>query len=189
MMVLRASQRPRESRVTTYQPRCTTTLKSQHIKTQNGCAGKGCWPHPRVRSLSRGGPGGHCRYPEDRVPPRTSFKSRQRLPPPAEGSFEVVTCPHGSGSYSWLGAAPGLPRVPVARPPAPGSEQLRGRNVSPRLGLPLPARGSSGAVMCPHGLGQLRGRHVLLGPRHPPSDTRAAPELPRVTWAQRVASK
>jgi hypothetical protein len=24
-----------------------------------------------------------CRYPEDRVPPRTSFKSRQRLPPPS----------------------------------------------------------------------------------------------------------
>jgi hypothetical protein len=25
---------------------------------------------------------GYCRYPEDQVPPRTNFKSRQWLPPP-----------------------------------------------------------------------------------------------------------
>jgi hypothetical protein len=34
------------------------------------------WIHLWVHSLSRGGPGGHCRYPVDRVPPRTSSKSR-----------------------------------------------------------------------------------------------------------------
>jgi hypothetical protein len=82
MMVQRASQRPCKSLVATYQPCCTTALEFQHIKTQKGYAGKGCWPHPWVHSLSRGGPGGHCRYPEDRVPLRTSFKSRQQLPPP-----------------------------------------------------------------------------------------------------------
>jgi hypothetical protein len=27
-----------------------------------------CWLHLRVRSLSRGGTGGHCRHPADRVP-------------------------------------------------------------------------------------------------------------------------
>jgi hypothetical protein len=34
-----------------------------------------------------------------------------------------------------------------------GSGQLRGRHVSPRLGLPFPARGSSEDAMCPHGSG------------------------------------
>jgi hypothetical protein len=38
--------------------------------------GKGCWPHPRVRSLSRCGPGGHCWYLEDRIHPCTTSKSR-----------------------------------------------------------------------------------------------------------------
>jgi hypothetical protein len=111
MTVLRTSQHPHESWVTMYQLYCTTASESQHIKTQKGYAGKGCWPHPRVRSLSWGGPGGHCRYPEDRVPPRTSIKSRQRLPPPA----------------------PDLrpPCVPAA--PAPDSRQHRGRHVPPRL--------------------------------------------------------
>jgi hypothetical protein len=54
--------------------------------------------------------------------------------------------------------------------------------VSPRLELPLPARGSSGAATCPHssgqhrgrhatcpnGSGQLQSRHVSLGLQHPP---------------------
>jgi hypothetical protein len=60
---------------------------------------------------------GHCRYPEDRVPPRTSFESRQRLQllPPGEGQLRgchvspwlrlsargssgAATYPHDSGS-------------------------------------------------------------------------------------------
>jgi hypothetical protein len=48
-------------------------------KIQKRYAGKKiCWPHLRVRCLSRGGSGGHCQYPADPVPPRTSSKSRQR---------------------------------------------------------------------------------------------------------------
>jgi hypothetical protein len=58
-----------------------------------------------------------CRHPKDRLPPRTIFKSRQRLPPPGLGqlwgrhvsprfishlltwgSSGAATCPHGSGS-------------------------------------------------------------------------------------------
>jgi hypothetical protein len=62
-------------------------------------------------------------------------------------------CPRGSGSRSQLGAAPGLPRVLVARAPAPGSGQLRGHHMSSWLGLPLPAQGSSGAATSPHGSG------------------------------------
>jgi hypothetical protein len=149
VMVPRASQRPCESWVTTYQPHCTTASESQHIKTQKGYAGKECWPHLRVHSLSQGGPGGHCRYPEDRVPPRTSFKPRQRLPPPgsgqlrgrhvspwlglslpARGSSWAATCPRGSDSRFRLGAAPGPPRVLAVRAPPPGSGQLQGHHVS-----------------------------------------------------------
>jgi hypothetical protein len=147
--VPRASQHPRESWVATYQSCCTTASESQHIKTQKGWAGKGCW---------------HCRYPEDRVPPHASIKVRQRLPPLGWG-------------------------------------QLRGRHVSPRLWLPLPARGSSGAATCPCGSGQHRGRHVpprlgaAPGPPHvtwasaPNFWRRAAPELPSVTWALRASCK
>jgi hypothetical protein len=71
---------------------------------------------------------------------------------PAQGSSEAATCPHGLGSHSQLGAAPGLPRVPVARAPAPSSGQIRGRHMSPRLGLPFPARGSSEDVTYPRAL-------------------------------------
>jgi hypothetical protein len=111
--VPRASQRPRESWVATYQSHCTTALESQHIKTQKGYTGTGCWPHPWVRSLSRGGPEGHCRYPEDRVPPRTSSKSRQKT-----RRVRVATCPKALAPASRLGVAPGPPRVPVAPTPA-----------------------------------------------------------------------
>jgi hypothetical protein len=121
--VPRASQRPCESWVATYQPCCTTASESQHINTQKGCTGKGCWPHPRVRSLSRGGPEGHCRYPEDRIPPHISIKSRQRLLPP------------GWGQLRGRHVSPCL-RLPL---PARGST---GATTCPV------ARGSSGAVMC-----------------------------------------
>jgi hypothetical protein len=87
------------------------------MKTQKGCAGKGCWPHRWIRSLSRGGPGGHCRYPEDRVPPCTSFKSRQRLPPLGWGQLRGC---HVSPRL-WL--------------PPPVSGQVRGLHVPPRLRL------------------------------------------------------
>jgi hypothetical protein len=130
MTIPRASQRPHESWVATYQPCCTTASESQRIKTQKGCVGKGCWPDPRIRSLSRGGPGGHCRYPEDRVPPRTSIKSRQWLPPPGSGQLQ--------GRH-----VPLRLRLP---PPSPG--QLWGHPVSPGLQHP------------PSGSGQLRSYHV-----------------------------
>jgi hypothetical protein len=97
---------------------------------------------------------------------------RLGLPLPARGSFGAATCPRGSGSRSRLRAAPGPPRVPTAQAPVPGSGQLwgrphvpaarapapslgqlRGRHVSPRLGLPFLARGSSGDATYPHGSG------------------------------------
>jgi hypothetical protein len=95
---------------------------------------------------------------------------------PAKGSSEAARCPRGSGFRSRLWAAPGPPRAPVARD-------------------------STGAAMCPRGSGQLQGHHVpqrlgaAPGPPHvtwaptPTFWSRAAPELPRVTWALRAASK
>jgi hypothetical protein len=148
--VPRASQRLRESWDAMHQPRCTTASESQHIKTQKGYAGKGCWPHPRVRILSRGGSGSHCRYPKDRVPPRTSFKSRQRL------------------HASQLRVALRLSRVPAAQAPAPISGQLRGRHVSSWLRLPFPARGSSGDATCPRGLGSPSWPGAAPGPPRVP---------------------
>jgi hypothetical protein len=65
---------------------------------------------------------------------------------------------------SRLRAGPRLPRVPVARAPAPSSGQLRGHHVSPRLGLPLPAWGSSGAAECPYGSGSPSRLRASLGP-------------------------
>jgi hypothetical protein len=82
---------------------------------------------PRVHCLSRGGPGGHCRYPADQVPPRTSSKSRQKarhanhtLPRvinlsmnrTARGSSGAATCPAASALAAQPGAAPGPSRVP-----------------------------------------------------------------------------
>jgi hypothetical protein len=68
---------------------------------------------------------------------------------------------------SRLSAAPRLPRVPAAQSPAPSSGQLWGHHVSPWLRLPLPARDSSGDIMCPRSSGS-------------PSRLGAAPEPPRV---------
>jgi hypothetical protein len=83
---------------------------------------------------------------------------------PTEGSSEAVTCPRGSVSRSRLGAAPGMPHVLAARAPAPNSGQLRGRYVSPRLGLPFPARGSSRDATCPRGSGSPSRLRAALGP-------------------------
>jgi hypothetical protein len=121
---------------------------------------------PRVRYLSRGGPGGHCRYPGDQVPPRTSSRSRQKV---RHAKSHALACD-----------------LPRREPHDPG--QLRGRHVSSGLSSRYPARGSSEATTClaatapaarpgaalgpprvlrPQlplpSLGQLRGRHVSCG--------------------------
>jgi hypothetical protein len=65
---------------------------------------------------------------------------------------------------SRLRTASRLPRVPAARAPTPSSGQLRGRHVSPRLGLPFLARGSSGDATCPRGSGSPSRLGAALGP-------------------------
>jgi hypothetical protein len=49
----------------------TTASKPTSTNIIKVAGGKRYWPHLRVRCLSRGGPGGHYRYPADRVPLRT----------------------------------------------------------------------------------------------------------------------
>jgi hypothetical protein len=90
--------------------RAAPSLQNSNIQDTERLHGKGCWPHPRARSLSWGGPGGHCRYPKDRVPPRTSSKSRQK-------PGQLRSCRMS----------------PQLWHPLPVSGQLRGRHVSSRL--------------------------------------------------------
>jgi hypothetical protein len=119
---------------------------------------------PRVRYLSRGGSGGHCQYPENRVPPRTSSGSRQKVRHAnhtplgvvnlsmnrvAQASSGTAACLVASAPAARPGAAPGPPRVLRPQLPLSGPGQLRGRRVSCGLSSRCPARGSSGAAACP----------------------------------------
>jgi hypothetical protein len=100
-------------------PCCTTASKSQCTKLRKD-AQERCWPHPWVCSLSRGGPGGHCRYPENRVPPYTSFESRRRI-----GHARMPLCPVAPAPRG----APEPPRTPWPRLPSLGLGQLWIRHV------------------------------------------------------------
>jgi hypothetical protein len=154
----------------------------QDAKFQKNSMGKEMLAPPRVHYLSRGGPGGHCRYPEDQIPPRTSFRSRQKarhanhtplrvvnlsMNYMAQASFGAATCPADSAPATQPGAAPGPPRVLWTQLPLPSPVQLWGRHVSGGLSSRCPAQGSSGAAMCP----------VASAPAAQPG---AAPGPPRV---------
>jgi hypothetical protein len=91
----------------------------------------------RVCSLSRGGPGGHCRYLADRVPLHTSFKSRQsarrastRHHVPCSTRPCLFTkagsgasmCPVAPDPASLLGRAPVPPCIPRLRALPPYQE-------------------------------------------------------------------
>jgi hypothetical protein len=89
----RTTQHLRESWVATYQLCCTTASESQHIKTQKGYAGKGCWPHPWVHGLSLGGPGATVGTLRTGCP----RGSDSRLP--ARGSSRATTCHLGYNTH------------------------------------------------------------------------------------------
>jgi hypothetical protein len=66
------------------------------------------WPQLGVHILSRGGPGGHCQYPVERVPLHTSFKPRQ-----GEGvHLCTAMCPAAPYPTSLPRRALALPCVP-----------------------------------------------------------------------------
>jgi hypothetical protein len=116
-----------ESRVATRsQVKPNSHFEYQDAKFQKNSAGKEMLAPPRVHYLSRGGPGGHCRYPEDQVPPRTSSRSRQKarhanhtplrvvnlsMNCMAQASSGTATCPADPAPAARPGAAPGPPRV------------------------------------------------------------------------------
>jgi hypothetical protein len=115
-----------ESRVATRpQVKPNSRFEYQDAKFQKNSAGKEMLAPPRVRYLSQGGPGGHCRYPEDWVPPRTSSRSRQKA------SSGTATCPADPAPAARPGAAPAPPHVLRPQLPLPSPGQLRGRRVCP----------------------------------------------------------
>jgi hypothetical protein len=63
----------------------TTTSKPSSTNIINVTQGKRYWPHLWVHCLSQGGPGGHCRYPADRVPPCARLKYSHTAPDSAPG--------------------------------------------------------------------------------------------------------
>jgi hypothetical protein len=54
-------------------------LRIPRCKVPKNSAGKETLAPPRVHYVSRGGPRGYCRYPEDQVPPCTSSRSRRNV--------------------------------------------------------------------------------------------------------------
>jgi hypothetical protein len=121
------------------------------------CGAPKSWPHLQVRSLSRGGSGGHYRYPTDRVPRIQALNQDKEkcvhlntttchmAPDPASLSRQARTLPHASR---------------LCTPPPWCCHVLH--NSGPHL----PARESSGAVTC------------RTAP-HPASLLDRAPVLPR----------
>jgi hypothetical protein len=107
-------------------------------------------PHASSRPLPRWAQG-HYRYPVDRVPPHTSFKSKTRskmywhIP----SSSDTATCSVASDPASLLGSAPTLPHVLRLRTLPPCSGGLRRCHMSHGFGLSLPTREGFGVAACP----------------------------------------
>jgi hypothetical protein len=158
-------------------------LRIPRCKVPKNSAGKEMLTPPRVHYLSRGGPGGHCRYPEDQVPPHTSSRSKQKVKHanhtplrvvnlsmnrPARGSSGAATCPVGPAPIARPGAAPGPPRVLRHQLPLPSPGQLRGRHVSYGTSSRCLARGSSGAATSPAASALATQPGAAPGPPHVP---------------------
>jgi hypothetical protein len=104
-----------------------------------------------------------CRYPNDRVPPRTSSKSRQRT-----RRTRVPACPKAPVPAFRLGAAPGPPRVPAS--PVSAS----------RLGAASGPPCAPAALALASWLGAAPGPSRVAWAPAPTFWLRAAPELPHV---------
>jgi hypothetical protein len=120
----------------------------------------------RWKSLSKHGNVSQilCRYPEDRILPRTSSKSRQKT-----RWVYMPACP--TAPVSWHRAAPEPPRASWLQLPPPGPAAAPG---PPRASWPLlssPGTGQlqdchvpHGSSSCHQGQQQLWDRHVPCGP-------------------------
>jgi hypothetical protein len=109
-------------------------------------------------------PEGHCQYPVDQVPPRTSFKPRQRAEcastccHASHGSRSHIPTDEGSGAATRPAApdpaspqrmAPVLPCVPWLHSPPPCSGGLRCCHASRGSGARLPTQEGTDAAMRP----------------------------------------
>jgi hypothetical protein len=187
-----------ESRVATHpQVKPNFRFEYQDAKFQKNSAGKEMLAPPRVRYLSQGGLGGHCRYPEDRVPPRTSSRSGQKVRHAnhtplsvvnpsmnrvAQASSGTATCPADPAPTARPGAAPRPPRVLRTQLPLPDPGQPRGRHVSRGPSSRCTAQGSSGAAACPTASAPAAqpGAAACHAASAPVVQPRAAPGSPRV---------
>jgi hypothetical protein len=122
----------------------------------------------------------YCRYPADpQVPPRTSFRSRQKMRHAnhtlprvhnlsmnrmTQGSSEAAMCHAAPAPAAQPGAAPGPPHVMRLQLPLPSPGQLRGRHVSYGSSSRCPVRGSSGAATCPAAPAPTAQPRVARGP-------------------------
>jgi hypothetical protein len=127
------------SRVNHRPPRVRRTappLQNPNVQSSERLHWEGCWSHPRVHSLSQDGPWDHCWYPKDRIPLRTSSKSKMkdktgahaRVPRSshllAQGSSGAATCLIASAPSTRAHDSSGAATCPVAPAPTPGTGQL-----------------------------------------------------------------
>jgi hypothetical protein len=125
----------------------------ENVSTSSGRAmwGRRCRPHPWVHSLSRGGPGGHCRYTADWVPLYTCPKSG----PETRHATTRHHVSHGSKTpLSWEGSGATMCRTTLS--PLQCTGRPRCCHVPTLYGAASP-------------LGRAPYRHMSSSPEHGPS--------------------
>jgi hypothetical protein len=120
--------------------------RNPNVENSERLHGKGRWPHPRVHNLYQGGPRGHCRYPEDQIPTRTSSKSRRKT-----RWAHIPVCP--TAPVSWHRAAPEPPRASWLQLPPPGPTAALGPPHAPWPRLLSPGTEQLWDCHMPHGPG------------------------------------
>jgi hypothetical protein len=99
---------------------------SSGINIIKSYVGKRYWPYLRVRHLSRGGPGGHCRYHADRVPLCTDLKDQPHSSRSVPGARELWLrhVPQGTEHATrqkWVPVSSCAPWHRARHPPGKGS--------------------------------------------------------------------
>jgi hypothetical protein len=164
--------------------RTASPLRNPNVQNSERLHGEGCWPHPRVHSLSRVGSGAtvdtlKTGYPHIQALSQRRKARQAHIPacPAAPVSWQRVAPEPQHASWLWLpplgpAAAPGPPHALWPRLPSLGMGQLWDRRVP---------RGSSSRHQGPR---QLCHRHMLACRTTHISRHRAAPEPPCASWLQ-----
>jgi hypothetical protein len=145
--------------------RTAEPLQNPNVQSSERLHGEGCWPHLWVHSLSWGGPGGHCRYLKDRVPPRISFKSKMKDKTGAHARMS-------RGSHLLAQGSSRAATCLIA--PAPATR----------------ARGNSETATCPVASAPISWHREAPGPSRaswlqlPPPGPTVTSGLPRAPWPQ-----